>query len=72
MSGGVIKRQGKGEHQIVTFTFAGPISQTQADAWNEAIVAIKESFEADAVKVLGITVKGDRTPSKYLPKPKKK
>ena len=72
MSGGVIKPQKKGEHQIVTFTFAGPISPAQADAWNKAIVGIKESFEADAVKVLGITVRGDRTPSKYLPKPKKR
>jgi hypothetical protein len=74
MSGGVIRPQKSGEHQTVIFTFAGPLSKSQAEQWNQEIVKLKAMLEDDEhgkVKLIGITIRGDTTPPKYLPKSKK-
>jgi len=42
MSGGYIKPQKTGEHQIVVFTFAGELKPADVQKWNDAIVASKE------------------------------
>jgi hypothetical protein len=63
MSGGYIKPQKPGEHQIVVFTFAGGVSKSQADQWNEAILELKRNFSSS---LTGITIKGDPTPAKLI------
>jgi len=71
MSGGFIKPQKEGEHQIVTFTFIGPIDRDKVKKWNESLAKLKKMF---GLNLAGITVKGDPTPAEYMPKrkPKKK
>jgi hypothetical protein len=71
MSGGVIRPQKSAEHQTVIFTFAGQLSAKQADQWNQEIVKLKAMLEADKVKLIGITIRGETTPAKYRPKKKK-
>jgi hypothetical protein len=63
MSGGYIKPQKAGEHQIVVFTFAGGLAQSQVDQWNQSILELKQLFQAN---LTGITLKGDPTPAKML------
>jgi hypothetical protein len=62
MSGGYIKSQKKGEHQVVHFTFAGPIDPKHAQKWNESLAEFKALFGHG---LTGITIKGDSTPPKY-------
>lgn len=71
MSGGFINSQKEGEHQIVTFTFFGPMDTKKVKEWNDALAKLKKRFKANLV---GITVRGDPTPPEYMhrPKPKKK
>ena len=69
MSGGYIKPQKNGEHQIVVFTFAGELKAADVKKWNEAIVTLKGTFGPN---VMGITVKGDPTPAALLRQGKKK
>jgi hypothetical protein len=63
MSGGFIKPQKHGEHQVVHFTFVGPLDRGKAEKWNEALAELKQTF-GDGLT--GITIKGDPTPPKYL------
>jgi hypothetical protein len=69
MSGGYIRPQKSGEHQLVVFTFAGPVTTAQRDKWNAAILQLKQMFEAS---LTGITIKGDPTPPRLMRKRKKK
>jgi hypothetical protein len=69
MAGGFILPQQPGDHQTVQFIFVGQWTQADADKWNEAIFALKQQFPGNLV---GVTIKGLRTPAKYRPKPKKK
>jgi hypothetical protein len=69
MSGGYIKPQKAGDHQIVHFTFAGELKPGHVKKWNEAILALKQHFGPN---VMGITMKGHSTPPKLLVKNKKK
>ena len=62
MSGGYIKPQKHGEHQVVHFTFVGPIDSTKTEKWNKALAEFKRVFGAG---LTGITIKGDPTPTKY-------
>jgi hypothetical protein len=62
MSGGYIKPQRKGDHQVVHFTFAGPIEGKHADKWNKSLAEFKALFGHN---LTGITIKGDKTPPKY-------
>jgi hypothetical protein len=73
MAGGFIVPQERGDHQKVEFIFVGAWTQADVDEWNDAILALKQSFPA---MLIGITVKGEHTPkSKWVSvfdKPKKK
>jgi hypothetical protein len=62
MSGGYIRRQKKGQHQVVHFTFAGQIDQKHADKWNASLAEFKALLGHN---LTGITIKGDDTPPKY-------
>ena len=76
MSGGYIQSQKEGEHQIVVFTFIGPVSDDQVKEWNRRVVELKQMFVNKKVPgyLAGITIKGEPTPdlSAFLPKQKKK
>ena len=72
MSGGFLKPQKEGEHQIVTFTFIGRIDPGKVKKWNDQLAKLKRLFRGNLV---GITVRGDPTPAEFMPKsskPKKK
>jgi hypothetical protein len=69
MSGGYIKPQRKGQHQVVHFTFAGPIDPKHAKQWNDRLAEFKELF---GHSLTGITLKGDPTPSQYVKKAAKR
>jgi hypothetical protein len=69
MSGGFIKPQKQFEHQLVVFTFIGPVTQKQVDQWNDALAELKQMF---GPTLTGITIKGDPTPTKYQRMAKKK
>jgi hypothetical protein len=69
MSGGYIDPQGDGDHQFVTFTFAGAVTEAQANQWNDEINKLKLLF---GPRMLGVTVKGLRTPDKFLTKKRKR
>jgi hypothetical protein len=60
MSGGYIKPQKPGEHQVVHFHFSGEISEKDAADWNNDIRRFKRLFGPN---VSGVTIKGDPTPS---------
>ncbi|MET0678091.1 MAG: hypothetical protein ABW175_20020 [Bradyrhizobium sp.] len=74
MSGGYIRAQKEGEHQVVIFTFIGPVTQEQRDQWNERVLELKNSFVNDKAKsyLAGVTIQGDPTPPKLAGKKKKK
>jgi hypothetical protein len=69
MSGGYIKPQKEGEHQMVVFTFAGELKPTHTQKWNDAILALKQHFGSN---VMGVTMQGHPTPPKLRVKKKKK
>jgi hypothetical protein len=68
MSGGYIKPQKDGEHQIVVFTFAGKLDAASVAKWNEAVYEFKQLFEPN---LTGITVQGDPTPAKFARRARK-
>ena len=74
MSGGYIELQREGEHQVVIFTFIGPINQDQKDQWNKRVLELKNMFVNEEVRsyLAGVTVRGQPTPKKLLATKKKK
>ena len=52
MSGGYIQLQKEGEHQVVIFTFIGPINQDQKDQWNKRVLELKNMFVSEEVREL--------------------
>jgi hypothetical protein len=74
MSGGYILPQEEGEHQVVIFTFIGPVTPEQATQWNKRVLELKNMFVNKKVRsyLAGVTVKGERTPEELLPTKKKK
>jgi hypothetical protein len=62
MSGGFIRRQRSGDHQVVIFTFAGELEPDKVNEWNEAVAKLKGTFGSS---VTGVTLRGDPTPAKY-------
>ncbi len=44
MSGGYIKPQKQGDHQIVVFTFIGRVDPKKVDKWNKALFELKQLF----------------------------
>jgi hypothetical protein len=61
MSGGYVKRQKAGDHQVVMFTFAGEVPKEHADAWNKAVLDLKQRFKGN---LTGVTMAGHATPPK--------
>jgi hypothetical protein len=55
MSGGFVKPQGRGKHQVVIFTFAGELKRKHAKAWNDAITKLKAALDPN---VTGVTMSG--------------
>jgi hypothetical protein len=74
MSGGYIQPQEEGEHQVVIFTFIGPITTEQAAQWNKRVLELKNMFVDKKVRsyLAGVTVKGDPTPKELRSAKKKK
>ena len=76
MSGGYIQPQEEGEHQVVIFTFIGPVTPEQVTRWNKRVLELKNMFVNKKVRsyLAGVTVKGERTPTpeEMFPKKKKK
>lgn len=74
MSGGYIQPQEEGDHQVVIFTFIGPVTPEQATQWNKRVLELKNMFVNKKVRsyLAGVTVKGERTPEEMLSKKKKK
>jgi hypothetical protein len=60
MAGGYVRAQKSGQHQIVTFIFAGNLTDDQAKAWNRAIRDLKRALGGS---ITGITVQGEDSPS---------
>ena len=63
MSGGYIRPQRQGDHQIVVFTFIGPVDAKNVNEWNAKILELKDLF-GDGLT--GITIAGDPTPRSIL------
>ena len=63
MSGGFLKPQKPGDHQVVTFTFVGELKKGDVDEWNEAILTLKRMF---GPKVVAVTTPGDPTPARFM------
>jgi hypothetical protein len=61
MSGGYVRKQKAGEHQVVMFTFAGALQPEHVDAWNKAVLDLKKKFKGN---LTGVTMGGHPTPSK--------
>ena len=59
MSGGFVKSQGGGQHQVVIFTFAGELKRKHAKAWNEAITKLKAALDPN---ITGVTMSGHASP----------
>lgn len=74
MSGGYILPQEEGEHQVVIFTFIGPVTDDQAAQWNKRVLELKNMFVNKKVRsyLAGVTVKGEPTPSELMTAKKKK
>lgn len=64
MSGGYVSKDGLklGEHQVVLFTFKGPIAGPKCEEWNREINALKASF---GNQVIGVTMNGLPTPEEF-------
>jgi hypothetical protein len=58
MSGGDIIDQGKGEHQVVIFIFAGRLNKDDVIKWNTEIQALKKRF---AGSIMGVTLQGEKS-----------
>ncbi len=57
---GALRSQGPQQKQVVIFTFTGPVSDAERDAWNKTILELKKTFGA---RVSGVTLKGDDAPA---------
>jgi hypothetical protein len=68
MSGGYVRKDGlaDGEHQVVIFTFKGPIDRPKCEEWNREINALKATF---GQQVIGVTMDGLRTPEEFKKAP---
>jgi hypothetical protein len=64
MSGGYIKTQDPGEHQVVILTIIGHVSDDQKEYWNQAMVNLKVKFP----QLASVTIQGQPTP-RNLPAP---
>ena len=63
MSGGYLKDGLKEfEHQVVIFTFKGPIDLPTCQNWNKEIDVLKNSF---GDKLIAVTLAGEDTPGKF-------
>jgi hypothetical protein len=63
MSGGFVRKQKAGDHQVVMFTFAGELTDKHAKAWNDAILQLKRKFKQESkAMVTGVTMEGHTTP----------
>ena len=63
MSGGYLKDGLKAfEHQVVIFTFKGPIDLATCQSWNQEIHELKKSF---GDKLIAVTLVGENTPEKF-------
>jgi hypothetical protein len=62
MSGGYIKSQREGEHQVVIFTFVGKLDPASVAKWNEAVFEFKQLFDPH---LTAVTVRGDPTPAAF-------
>jgi hypothetical protein len=63
MSGGYLKDGlGEFEHQVVIFTFKGPIDQAKCKEWNQQIKALKNKLGDQAI---GVTLAGENTPDAF-------
>jgi hypothetical protein len=62
MSGGFVKKQKAGDHQVVMFTFAGEVPDEHAKAWNKAILDLKKKFKETKGTLTGVTMAGHPTP----------
>ena len=69
MSGGFIRRQASGEHQVVIFTFAGELSPDQVKKWNDTIAELKKMF---GERLTGVTLRGEPSPRSRRPDSKPK
>jgi hypothetical protein len=68
VSGGFIGEQGDGDHQVVTFTFVGPLTAEKVRQWNDAIMNLKRGLGPNLV---GITTKAESTSAEHLALQKK-
>jgi hypothetical protein len=68
MSGGYIKPQREGEHQVVLFTFVGKLDPASVAKWNEAVFEFKQLFDPH---LTAVTVQGDPTPAKFARRARK-
>jgi hypothetical protein len=59
MSGGYVKEQSPGDHQVVIFTFIGKMTKEDIAQWNQAVLDLKKRFGPNLV---GVTIGGDPTP----------
>lgn len=67
MSGGYLKEGLKaGEHQVVIFTFKGPIDQATCRRWNLQIDDLKRLLGDSAI---GVTINGLDTPDTFKKPP---
>lgn len=63
MSGGYLKDGLKEfEHQVVIFTFKGPIDQEACREWNKEINRLKKFLGDQAI---GVTITGEKTPDAF-------
>ena len=70
MSGGYLDPQpGKGDHQLVVFTFIGTLDPQNVTDWNEAIAGLKGKF---GIHMVGVTAQGKTTSQEFLDKQKPK
>ena len=64
MSGGFLEAQpGRGEHQLVIFTFKGTLNPQLVAEWNQAILNLKQRFGNSLV---GVTIRGATTSDEFL------
>lgn len=68
MSGGYIRAQREGEHQVVVITFVGKLDPASVAKWNEALFELKQLFDPH---LTAITIKGDPTPAKFARRARK-
>lgn len=59
MSGGMVKSQAAGQHQVVIFTFAGELKPEHVKAWNDAIDKLKKDLGS---RITGVTMSGHDSP----------